>query len=62
MIRESGCEPTELVYVDDDKEKVAAARERGVNVLVYHAGHAAELTAGLRRLDIKFLEASNESC
>ena len=62
MIRESGCEPTGLVYVDDDQEKVAAARELGVNVLVYRAGHAGELTAGLRRLDIIFREDPDESC
>ena len=54
MIRESGCEPTELAYVDDDRDKVAAARELGVNVLVLRTGRTGELTAGLRRLGMVF--------
>ena len=54
MIRESGCGPTELAYVDDDQEKVVAARELGVNALLFSASRTGELVAGLRRLGMLF--------
>lgn len=35
LIEKSGCEPDEIVYADDNPERIAGAKELGMNVFVY---------------------------
>jgi HAD superfamily hydrolase (TIGR01509 family) len=52
MLRSVGCEPHEIVYVDDNQDYARPAADRGVNVVIYSTGEIDKLRIELRRLGV----------
>lgn len=53
MIKESGCRPEEIVYIDDNEEYLAAAKILGVGIILYKKGRIKELEEQLRRVGVE---------
>jgi FMN phosphatase YigB (HAD superfamily) len=54
MVRECGCRPEEIIYIDDNEKYISPAQELGVQVLIYSRGEIAKLEKSLRALGITF--------
>jgi HAD superfamily hydrolase (TIGR01509 family) len=52
MVRECGCRPEEIIYIDDNEKYVWPAQELGVQVLIYSRGDVAKLKRQLRALGV----------
>lgn len=53
MIKESGCRPEEIVYIEDNDRYAEPARELGVRVLLYSKGELRGLEEELRALGVR---------
>lgn len=49
MIKEAGCRPEEIAYIDDIEEYLTAAKILGVKTILYQKGKIRELEEQLRR-------------
>jgi HAD superfamily hydrolase (TIGR01509 family) len=54
MLRTVGCEPHEIVYVDDNQIYARPARDLGIHVVIYSTGQGDKLRIELQRLGVVF--------
>ena len=54
LIRKSGLQPQEMIFIDDTEEAVKPAQEFGINGLVYETGNIHQLENDLRNFGIEF--------
>jgi HAD superfamily hydrolase (TIGR01509 family) len=52
MVAEVGCDPEEIIYIDDNDRYAQPARDLNIHVLIYTRGEIQQLQGELRRLGV----------